>query len=158
MPTPHPSIVDVLEPILVEALKPFGEIFTAPTWEKAQVLLAGVLLASGDRTVASALRAMGLEDDPGFSKYHQVLNRNVWSEAKMSRILTELLIEHFAKDLDTLILAIDDTLERRFGGRISALGTYRDGPRSTSSRVAVSTGLRWMSLMMVCHIPWAERH
>jgi len=56
-------------------LRDFESAFSQPTWQKAQVLLAGTLLASGRRTVSAALRHAGLAEATNFSSYHQVLNR-----------------------------------------------------------------------------------
>ena len=48
---------------IVSILVPFATLFNNPTWRKAQVLLVGAILTSGQRTVAVALRVMGLSDD-----------------------------------------------------------------------------------------------
>ena len=64
---------------IVPVLHPFATLFRNPTWRKAQILLVGAILAPGQRTVASALRVMGLSDDRNYARYHQVLNRAVWS-------------------------------------------------------------------------------
>ena len=39
--------------------------------EGAQILLVGAILAPGQRTVAAALRVMGLSDDRNYARYHQ---------------------------------------------------------------------------------------
>ena len=109
------------------------------------------------RTVTSALRVMGLSDDAGFAKYHQVLNRAVWSPLQMSRVLLMLLIEHLAQDDEPLVFGIDETLERRRGSHISAKGVFRDAVRSSESHLVRASGLRWVSLMWLTHIPWANR-
>jgi hypothetical protein len=61
---------------IMALVEPFRPVFYESTWHKVQVLLVGAILAPGKRTVTSALRAVGLADEPGFGKYHQVLNRN----------------------------------------------------------------------------------
>ena len=48
---------------ILPVLHPFATLFRNPTWLKAQILLAGAILAPGQRTVAAALRVMGLSDD-----------------------------------------------------------------------------------------------
>ena len=48
-----------LSPEIVTVLAIFQSAFTYPTWEKAQVLIMGTLLAHGRRTVTAALRQMG---------------------------------------------------------------------------------------------------
>jgi hypothetical protein len=46
-------------------------------WEHVLVLIVGSILTPGRRTVAAALRVMGLDQPPDFSNYrHRVLNRN----------------------------------------------------------------------------------
>ena len=38
---------------IVPILAPFATLFTNPTWQKAQLLLVGTVLATGQRTVGS---------------------------------------------------------------------------------------------------------
>jgi hypothetical protein len=64
---------------LDEWMQPFRRAFSAPTWQHVMVLVMGAILVPGRRTVASALRVMGLEQVPHFTNYHRVLNRNKWS-------------------------------------------------------------------------------
>src|SRR5919199_6567295 len=72
---------------LVSFLQPFRDAFTAPTWEHVLVLVMGTILVPGRRTVASALRVMGLGQARHFTNYHRVLNRNTWSAHALSRRL-----------------------------------------------------------------------
>src|ERR671910_2261817 len=46
--------------------------------------------APSRRTVRSALRAMGLDHEKRFHRYHRVLNRASWSSRKVSRALLGL--------------------------------------------------------------------
>ena len=55
------------------------------------------------------------------------------------------------------MLGIDDTIERRKGERIQAKGIYRDAVRSSDSQTVKVSGLRWLSLMLLTEIPWAQR-
>ena len=147
------TLPEAILPVLI----PFATLFRSPTWRKAQVLLVGAVLAPGQRTVASALRVMGLSDDRNYARYHHVLNRAAWSPLKVSRILLGLLILHLDRGDGPLIFGIDETLERRRGLQISALGIYRDAVRSSRSYVVKASGLRWVSLMWLGRIPWAGR-
>ena len=147
------TLPEAILPVLI----PFATLFRSPTWRKAQVLLVGAVLAPGQRTVASALRVMGLSDDRNYARYHHVLNRAAWSPLKVSRILLGLLILHLDRGDGPQIFGIDETLERRRGLQISALGIYRDAVRSSRSYVVKASGLRWVSLMWLGRIPWAGR-
>lgn len=145
------------EPIMT-LLIPFKPLFRQPTWVKAQILFIGAILATGKRTVTAALRVMGLGDDPHFSNYHQVLNRAVWSPRRLSEMLLALLMKILDNDeTKPLVFGIDETIERRWGPKIAKRGIYRDAVRSSKSHFVKTSGLRWISLMWLTELPWAER-
>jgi ribosomal protein L11 methylase PrmA len=72
---------------MIRVLAPFAPLFSERVWQHVQLLLAGTILAPGKRTVASALRAMGLDREKRFHRYHRVLSRAGWSSRKVSRVL-----------------------------------------------------------------------
>ena len=111
---------------------------------------------AGRCTVAAALRVIGLDQDPHFTNYHRVLNRNQWSSRWLARCLLRLLIATFVPT-GPVIVGLDDTIERRWGAKIKARGIYRDPVRSSRSHVVKASGLRWLSLMLLPQIPWAGR-
>ena len=146
-----------LPPMMVQALAPFAPLFSKRVWRNAQILLMGTILAPGSRTVGSALRAMGLDHEKRFHRYHRVLSHARWSSLKASRVLLGLLVEMLVPEGDPLIVGIDETLERRYGKKISARGVYRDPVRSTHETFVKSSGLRWVCAMLLVEIPWAAR-
>ena len=91
---------------IIRLLEPFGTIFQAKTWEKAQLLLVGAILSPGKRTVTSALRVMGLSRDGNFARYHHVLNRARWSSLQLSRTLLFLLLRHWTLELGRWCLGL----------------------------------------------------
>ena len=125
---------------MVQALAPFAPLFSKRVFRHAQVLLIGAILAPGRRTVSSALRAMGLDREKRFHRYHRVLSRARWSSLEASRILLGVLLESFVGE-GPLILGLDETLERRYGKKISARGVYRDPVRSTYEEFVKSSVL-----------------
>ena len=56
-----------------------------------------------------------------------------------------------------LVIGIDETIERRRGEKIRAKGIYRDRVRSSKSHFVKASGLRWVSLMWLTPVPFAER-
>ena len=135
---------------MIRLLEPFGTIFQAKTWEKAQLLLVGAILSPGKRTVTSALRVMGLSRDGNFARYHHVLNRARWSSLQLSRTLLFLLLRHLDSGIGPLVFGIDETIERRrslgirplgeadFGQRhLPRWGPFQPGPFRKSQRVAL---------------------
>jgi hypothetical protein len=149
--------VRTLPPKMVQLLAPFAPLFSKRVWQHVQVLLVGAILAPGARTVGSALRAMGLDREKRFHRYHRVLSRARWSSREVSRVLLGLLVETFVPEGCPLILGIDETLERRYGKRIAARGVYRDPVRSTHETFVKSSGLRWVCAMLLVEVPWASR-
>src|SRR5262245_53684343 len=128
----------------------FQPLFTKPTWKNARMLLLGMLLQRGKRTVTACLRIVGLGDDQHFQNYHRVLNRAKWSALDAARILLGLIILIFASGLQkTIVLAGDDTIERRRGKKIKQLGCYRDPVRSSQKQIIKCFGLKWVSLAVM---------
>ena len=115
---------------MIRVLDPFSPLFSKRIWHHVQVLLAGAILTPGKRTVASALRALGLGEERRFCRYHRVLSRASWSSRQAGCVLLELLVEVFVPE-GPLVLGIDETLERRRGKKIHAKGIYRDPVRSS---------------------------
>jgi hypothetical protein len=134
--------VRTLPPKMVQALAPFAPLFSRRVFRHVQVLVVGAILAPGKRTVASALRAMGLDQEKRFHRYHRVLSRAGWSSLEVGRVLLGLLLEAFVPEGGPLVGGIDKTLERRYGRKISARGVYRDPVRSTHEHFVKSSGLQ----------------
>jgi DDE superfamily endonuclease len=146
-----------LPTVMIRVLVPFAPLFSKRVWRHVQALLAGAILAPGTRTVSSALRAMGLDQEKQFHRYHRVLSRASWSSLKVSCVLLGLVVKAFVPEGDPLVVGIDETLERRWGKKISAKGIYRDPVRSTHDNFVKSSGLRWVCAMLLVEIPWASR-
>jgi hypothetical protein len=119
-------------------------------------LLIGAILVPGRRTVTAVLRIMGLGDEHRFQTYHRVLNRAAWSSWALSRTLLKLLVQTFVPT-GPIVCGLDDTIERRRGTKIKAKGIYRDPVRSSHGHFVKASGLRWLSLMLLAPIPWANR-
>jgi len=152
-PAPH---LPAIPPVLTGWLAVFQPYFTAPTWQHVLVLVAGAVLAPGKRTVTQVLRVMGLEDQVGFGRYHEVLNRARWD----ARALAQRLLLHLLDRLlpsGPVVIGIDDTIERRWGAKIKTRGIYRDPVRSSKGHFVKTSGLRWLSLMLVVPIRWSGR-
>jgi hypothetical protein len=134
----------------------FAPLFVHRSWQHARVLLVGAILTSGRRTVASVLRITGRSHERRFVNYHRVLSRAAWCPRTGARVLLGLLLDAFAPS-GPVVMALDDTIERRWGRRIQARGIYRDPVRSSDAHFVKTSGLRWISLMLLAPIPWAGR-
>jgi DDE superfamily endonuclease len=141
---------------LTRVIVKFAPQFSKRVWEHVQVLMVGALLAPGQRTVTAVLRVMGLSQERHFQNYHRVLNRARWSSLATAHVLLELVVRTFVPR-GTVVIGLDDTLERRRGQQIKAKGIYRDPVRSSHSHMVKASGLRWLCAMVLAEIPWAGR-
>jgi len=141
---------------MIRVLIPFAPLFSKRVFEHVRVLVAGAILAPGKRTVSSALRAMGLDRERSFHRYHRVLSHAKWSSRAASRVLLGLLVEAFVPE-GPLVVGVDETLERRKGKKIAPKGIYRDPVRSSHSHFVKASGLRWVCLTLLAEVPWAGR-
>lgn len=146
-----------LPPEFTKLMTVFAPVFSQRVFRHVQVLVVGAILAPGKRTVTQALRVMGLSQDRHFQNYHRVLNRAVWESRTLSFILLQLLVRAFVSSSKPVVVGLDDHIERRRGQKIAAKGVYRDAVRSSKSFFVKTTGLRWVSLMLLVSIPWASR-
>src|ERR671927_1284927 len=111
-------------PEVVALLQTFAVVFSRPTFAHALVLLSGAILAPGRRTIAAALRAVGLRDERHFTSYHRVLKRAVWSPLRLSRLLLELIVTMLLPPHAPVSVVVDTTLVRRTGRRIVWKGRF----------------------------------
>jgi len=146
-----------LPPQFLSCLAAFDDLFTRPTWPNVLLLLAGVILTPGRRTITAALRILGRDRNPDFCTFHRVLNRAAWSSRAAASRLLLLLIACFLPAAAPVVIGLDDTIERRWGPKISARGIYRDPVRSSKGHFVKASGLRWLSAMLLVHVPWADR-
>ena len=116
--------------MMVQVLAPFAPLFSKRVFRHAQVLLIGAILAPGARTISSALRAMGLDQERRFHRYNRVLSRASWSSLEVSRVLLGLLVEAFVPEGGPLVVGIDETLERRWANKIAAASSLSRSPSS----------------------------
>lgn len=122
-----------------------------------QTLFLGAILCRGSRQVTKILRVMSLSQTKNYSKYHNVLRRAKWSSFDAGKILLGLLISTLPNGVPILVV-VDETLERRQGKKIKAIGAYRDAVRSSKSNVVISFGLKWECMTLIVPLPWSQRY
>src|SRR3989440_6233893 len=68
-----------------------------------------------------------------------------------------LIVETFVPAGACVDLVIDETLERRWGSKISKRGHYRDSALSSRKQSVSSPGLRWIVMAVVVTLPWTKQ-
>lgn len=141
---------------LLSLIVVFAPLFSKPVWEHAKLLVLGVILAPGTRTVTACLRAVGLSEEPHYQNYHRVLNRDRWSARQAGQMLLGLIVALLPTG-SAIVIGADDTLERRRGKKLTGIGCYRDAVRSSKKHVIKCFGLKWLSLMVIVKLPFSRR-
>ncbi len=142
---------------IMPIMQAFMPVFSDRIWDWVKVLMVGSILLPRQRTVSAALRVVGKGEERQFQNYHRVFNRACWSSLALSRALLGLLVAAFVPANGRVVLAADETLERRRGKKITALGFFRDAVRSSQRHKNISPGLRWVSMMLLVSVPWNSR-
>jgi hypothetical protein len=130
----------------VEILMPLLDSRTA--W-RLPIVLAGLLLARGRRTVTTWLRAQGVLDD--FDAYYYFLASLGRKIEPLSTRLFQLLLAHLPLG-ERIVLAVDDTPTRRYGPKVEGAGLHRN-PTSGPDDHKFVYGHLWVTLAWVIRHP-----
>ncbi|WPE24331.1 hypothetical protein ShzoTeo12_55540 (plasmid) [Shinella zoogloeoides] len=75
--------------------------------------------------MTACLRITGRAEVSNFAAYHQLLNRARWNPRTLAARLLSVIVARLVPE-DPVVIGMDDTIERRWGQRITARGIYRD--------------------------------
>ena len=147
-----------MEPVctIVALLASFAPALTTRTLENLGVLLRGALLATGQRTVTGCLVAAWPWVTKHWSAYENVFRRARLSLRVLARTLCRLALALVPSDVP-ILLVIDESLVRRYGPYVPAVGMHRDAVRSSRGRHQVTPGHKWVTLGVVVRLPFMER-
>ena len=120
---------------MVQVLAPFVPLFSERVWAHARLLLAGAILAPGKRTVASALRAVGLQEERRFC---QIVAKGIYRDPARSSQ------SHFVKTSALRWVCVVLLTEVRWASRVWALPFL--SALAPSERYAREAGQRHKSL------------
>jgi DDE superfamily endonuclease len=129
----------------VEVLTPLLDSRTA--W-RLPIVLSGVLLARGRRTVTTWLRAQGILGD--FDDYYYFLASLGRKIEPLATRLFQLLLTRLPLG-ERIVLAVDDTPTRRYGPQVEGAGLHRN-PTSGPDDHKFVYGHLWVTLA------WVVRH
>ena len=146
----------ILPSDIMPVLLPFAQLFSDRIWQWAQVLLVGAILAPVTYRHRRAACPGPQPRAPVPDLPSRPQSRH-WSGLRASHILLGLLVAAFIAAGVPLVLAADETLERRTGPQYPRPRPFRDPVRSTSKRNVLSFGLRWISMMLLVRVPWSTR-
>ena len=116
--------------------------------------MTGWLLGSGRRTVIHILLAGDGLKVKTFSCYHRFFSQARWTLDAVGRVMLALVLK-FILDDTPIVVAVDDTLNRKTGKSIWAAGMHYDPLLSTARRAVFSFGHNWVVLSVQLRLPFA---
>jgi len=144
----------ILPSTMEASILQFASCFTQPTFQTFGVIVAGWLLAHGRRVVTRILRAGDGLEVKSFSCYHRFFSQARWSPDEIGRVMLGWILKFIPRDAP-IIVAVDDTLNRKTGRHIWAAGMHHDPLLSTAQRVFFSFGHNFVVLSIQVRFPFA---
>jgi hypothetical protein len=129
--------------------------FTAASFEVFCQLLAGMVAATGRRTVCGMLSGAGLAAVWPHDRAHQFFSRAAWDPDRLAGVLATAVVALLVPDGAPVTVAVDDTLFRRSGKKVWAAAWAHDG--SAKNQTKIGYGNTWVVLAVLVDLPFACR-
>lgn len=140
---------------LSRVLATFRPCFTAPTFEVFAALVAGLVAQPVSRTVCGMLSGAGLARVWHHCRAHRFFSAARWSPDRVGLVLAELIVAGLLGPGLPVTLAVDDTLFRRRGKKVHAVGWFHDG--SAAGQTKLGFGNNWVVVAIVVSLPFMTR-
>ncbi|MDA1192426.1 MAG: hypothetical protein O3A46_12185 [Candidatus Poribacteria bacterium] len=142
---------------IISVLSPFSRLFSRRVWNHAVTLVVGAILTPGKphrRQCAAGGRA---GSSVPFSERPPRPEPPAMVDSSGGAPAVEVADRLLNCPDGTVVMGIDETIERRRGRKIAVKGIYRDPVRSSRNHFVKASGQRWVCLMLLTPITWAAR-
>ncbi len=147
--------VPTLPGALTRVLANFETCFTAPTFKVFTMMVAGLAAQPVRRTVCGMLTGAGLARMWHHSRAHRFFSAARWCPQQLGLAVAELIVAQLLPAGGAVTVAVDDTLFRRRGKKVHAVGWFHDG--SAAGHVKLGYGNNWVVLAIVVRLPFCAR-
>src|SRR6266566_1214605 len=139
-----------LPPSLMALLATFEPCFTVPTFRTFCALAGGFLAQTGRRTVCGMLTGAGLSGVWRHDRAHRFFSHARWSSQALGLALAKLVVALLVPAGEPVLVAIDDTLFKRTGRKVHAIGWFHDGSAKRPRQVGL--GHNWVIAALVVEL------
>jgi DDE superfamily endonuclease len=140
---------------LSRVLATFRPCFTAPTFVVFTALVAGLFAQPVSRTVCGMLTGAGLARVWHHCRAHRFFSAASWRPRQVGLVLAELIATCLLEPGAPITLVVDDTLFRRRGKKVHAVGWFHDG--SAAGQVKLGFGNNWVVVAIIVTLPFLSR-
>ncbi len=151
---PDPTVP--LPASLMALLVSFQPLFTAPSFRAFCALAGGFLAQTGRRTVCGMLTGAGLSRVWRHDRAHRFFSHARWSSQALGLALARLIVALLAPAGEPVLVAIDDTLFKRTGRKVHAIGWFHDGSATGPHRVGLGNNSLFLPFSVAESSPWAR--
>jgi hypothetical protein len=150
-----PAIPAAAEP-LIDSIR---DCFTRPTLQRFVLLMCGLIVTMGRRTVSHALVVIEPLMDGHWSDYHRIYSAARFCMWQLAAALTRHVIALLPEGV-VIELVADDTVDGKDGDHVWAKGAHRDSTHSSRKIDQVKFGHKWLVLCVLVRFreidrPWA---
>lgn len=139
---------------LVDAIR---VAFTRRTLERFVLLMSGLIVTMGRRTVSHALRIIEPQLNGHWCNYHRIWSQARFSMWKLGEALTRRVVAMLPADAP-IILVADDTVDGKEGDHVWGKGTHYDARRSSRRhKNHVKFGHQWLVMCVLVWLPGIDR-
>jgi len=137
-------------------VRAFAPAFTGPTYRRFVLLLCGVIVTCGRRTVSRILWTVRSLVDGHPSSYHRFFSKARWSLWTLARVLV-VAVAALVPPGEPILVAGDDTVAEHSGKKVYGKACHRDAVRSGRGWTVRKWGHRWVVLAILVKLPFASR-
>ncbi len=149
------------EPIIAASftalLGGFADCFTAPSFAVFRHMMTGWVMCIGRRTITNVIVGAGVVGARHHTTFQRFFRCGSWEPDDVGRMLLKLVVSKLVPPFATMLVAVDDSLARHTGKRISSAGMHRDPLLSTAAKVSYHFGHVWVVLAVVVRMPWGKK-
>ncbi len=131
--------------------------FTRPTFDRFVLLMSGLIVTLGRRTVSHTLRIIEPQLNGHWCNYHRIYSNARFSMWKLAEALTRQVIAMLPANA-VIMLVADETVDGKEGDYVWAKGTHYDARRSSRKHNhQVKFGHQWLVMCVLVWLPWIDR-
>jgi DDE superfamily endonuclease len=134
-------------------LNVFAPVFARRgTFRMFTVLATGMVAQTGRRSVVGMLAGAGMARQLSFHAACRFFSAAVWDVDRLGLAAAGFIVEHLLDPGAPIVVAVDDTLFKRWGRRVHHVFWTHDG--SAQGRAKIGRGNRWVIAGIVVRLPF----
>ena len=130
----------------------FAVAFTQPTFGVFALLFTGAVLVKGRHTVTRMILAAGIRA-AHHARFHRFFSQARWEMDALWEKLVRLLSEKLLAAGEGMEVVIDETAQRRTGGKIYGVGMVYDNRPQARKGPSLRWGLTWVVACVLVRVP-----